>query len=277
MYTHQLSETHHKIFLAEGRRDPYSQSELSPGDTIVFCASCKIAHLEDSWKASSNKCALCKCEATLSSFPRIGSENEQHRWHKTKPARERRRFHRSIVIIGALVLIFFAYFSVNTKDGKIPLDRLKPKPVRSYELSGWRSSCNYAVVRRSSDSEDEIGVFFPFSKNGQSALFVACSEERSLKGSEAVKLTLTMDDGFKWTEDANLVTNGGVCWSSTLPKNVLEKIRKRDAMTLSINERVSYSVNLSMPLGVRVQDEVTGSAKSIFRAWQTATSKNKCQ
>jgi len=61
---HTINSNEHRAFLAENRKDPYSQQPIKAGDQVVFCASCKSCHLLSSWNEFTSKGKNCICGAT---------------------------------------------------------------------------------------------------------------------------------------------------------------------------------------------------------------------
>jgi hypothetical protein len=63
-----LDNEKHARFLQEQRHDPITGEKFHAGDRIVFCASCKLAFLEDSWNYLGG--IHCTQSETLSAFPK---------------------------------------------------------------------------------------------------------------------------------------------------------------------------------------------------------------
>ena len=69
---HTLDKIKHKDILQEGRVDPIEREKLKHGDRVVFCAACKIAYLEDSWKIF-GKCT-CEHNNTCENVPDVNKQ-----------------------------------------------------------------------------------------------------------------------------------------------------------------------------------------------------------
>ena len=64
---HTLDKQRHQFFLEQNRQDPITGDIIEENDTVVICAVCKSAFLEESWQYIDKK--HCHQKKTLKNLP----------------------------------------------------------------------------------------------------------------------------------------------------------------------------------------------------------------
>lgn len=109
-------------------------------------------------------------------------------------------------------------------------------------LSGWTADKNAAFVR-SSSGDDGVGI--NFSMNGRDARIIVCSSERSLHGTELVRVIGAVDEEHATFVGSMVHVPTTNCWRAKLETAVLASIKKGHALGIIINDgSASYAVNL---------------------------------
>ncbi|WP_338759395.1 hypothetical protein WAF17_11635 [Bernardetia sp. ABR2-2B] len=115
---HQLHHKKYKSFLRENRQDPITGDTIQENDTVVICAVCKSAFLEDSWSYMNGQ--HCNQSSTLKKIPKENALIIKQ--EKTKPKKankqkntERNEKYRSISLSLAVILPigFYVFCMVN--------------------------------------------------------------------------------------------------------------------------------------------------------------------
>jgi cell division protein FtsB len=80
IHVHYIDERTHRMFLEQGRIDPFTKETIKGGDRVVFCAGCKSVFLVNSWEALGRR--HCNQSETLREFPNL---EHRVRWRKASP------------------------------------------------------------------------------------------------------------------------------------------------------------------------------------------------
>ncbi|WP_291727180.1 hypothetical protein [Bernardetia sp.] len=117
-HKHKLQVKKHQFFLEQNRKDPITGDSIQENDTIVICAVCKSAFLEESWNYIGRQ--HCNQFSTLKTIPREDALVVRPKKIKYKRAKkvvnhERNETLRSIFILLAIVVPmgFYVYCMMN--------------------------------------------------------------------------------------------------------------------------------------------------------------------